>query len=196
MASGHNTKRQHFIPRFLLSQFADPSSGCIHIYDFDRATTLPAQKPRTAFAKRFYYDNDNEVEDFLAAGIEGPAAPVIRHLLEVGAGINDRARVALVKFVGAQIGRTPAARTEVESLVKGSLDLLIRQLLVANGYSEEDAHGVHLENNNPRALHAWRIAHASLSAFLFLDLEIAILENKTGTPFVLGDHPVIQYNWP
>jgi hypothetical protein len=121
-AAMSGTKRQHFVPKFLLRRFA-LSDGRWEGHVFRLAVAGGAARPavpRTEAAKNRYYDLPEElVGDFqpetVLARIESGAAAALRRL-EDGDALRDEDVGRLAYFVAVQTNRTPQDRAEARFL--------------------------------------------------------------------------------
>lgn len=107
-------KLHHYVPRFLLRQFASPR-GTVAVYDKKTEKTFDASVGRIAAETRFNeYQEDGETFSYEStlASIEGRACRVIEGLIaskNVARLGNDK-RLPLAEFIAVQMVRTPASR--------------------------------------------------------------------------------------
>jgi hypothetical protein len=109
-----NAKRQHYVPRFQLSDFTRDGST---LFQLKTATGAPRKTtPTLAASKKFFYvypdaevdgGRVNVLEGFFAM-VENHAAPVLRDLA-AGKPLSDQARATLSFLFALQWGRTPGA---------------------------------------------------------------------------------------
>jgi hypothetical protein len=188
------TRRQHYVPRFMLEHFVD-GDGFVHVFDGEQGKVLPPHRPTDAMMKNYFYDRDNAVENYLSDSIEGPVAALLHRIADESMLPAEAAGIELFRFLGVQISRTPAARAEQLHLQSQMMLTLADRFLQANGYDENTVNDLAIEWNDHAAQHAWRIILGDVSSYLYTDLTMAVLVNQTETRFILGDHPVVQYNW-
>lgn len=112
------TKRQHYVPRFLLEQFA--SEGAIQRLDLDSGQVVGMSLVDAAIQRRFY-DVDSpsrlSAESWLSQVVEGPAAPLLRRLAddpESLTSFNQVEQLTVARFMAAQRFRTPSLRNLIE----------------------------------------------------------------------------------
>ena len=102
-------KSQHFVPQFVLRNFQGVEGARIYV-DGKNIPNRPIPISKT-FQKKYLYDDDNEIEEFLSGHIEGPSSSVIRSILSADS--KSALCDGIVKrFLGTQIYRTPAIRNE------------------------------------------------------------------------------------
>lgn len=78
----HQTKRQHYIPRFLLRNFI--SQGNQNPYRFDKRNNQIIQTGiNNLFIKKDFYtiDNNTAVEDFYSQTIESKTSPILKEII-------------------------------------------------------------------------------------------------------------------
>ena len=117
-----NSKRQHFVPQFLLRQFAD--EGGQHIYVFDKRTSrvFRANISKVAAENRIYdFDIDNltaSIEPGLAE-FESKAADVLRRTLAAQSleRITILERTFLAAFVAQLLLRSPHRQALCDDMV-------------------------------------------------------------------------------
>jgi hypothetical protein len=116
-----SAKRHHFIPRFLLSRFANPDERLVQLDKRSGAPQAISAK-RAASRHHFYTFEDDEgqkssIIEVIFAMVEDHAAPALERLEKEGRASDiDRATIAL--FLAFLWARTPAARERAETLAK------------------------------------------------------------------------------
>lgn len=183
------------MPRFLVEHFCNPSDGLVHVFDGKQDKVLPPHRPDDAMMRNYFYDRDNAIERYLAQSIEGPVAALLKEIVAESTVPAAEPGIELFRFLGVQHSRTPAARDEQLNLQSDLILTLTDQFLQANGYDENAVNDFAVDWNDEKAQHAWRIIVGDLSSYLYTDLRLSVLVNRTEVPFVLGDHPAVQYNW-
>ena len=107
-------KRQHFIPRFLLSRFAQNDDSREFLFQLDVSSGRPNRiAPAQAASRRYFYaildeegQRTNRVEGFLAVA-ESYAAPALDRLLDDPGALVPGDRATLSFFFALLDGRTP-----------------------------------------------------------------------------------------
>jgi hypothetical protein len=115
LPQGAHKKRHHFVPRFILSNFAtEGGRGSPRIFQLDKTRGTPRSvRPEDAASRHRFYSvasedspRDNRIEDFLAL-VEDHAAPAINALLERPMELTEPERVTISLFLALQERRTP-----------------------------------------------------------------------------------------
>ena len=138
-APDSTAKRHHFIPRFLLRQFATERDGRHLIYQLEKRTGQPCKVTVEAAASRhrFYaiHEEDgtthNRVEAYLAL-VESHAAPAVRRLLDDPTGLVRTDAATISHHLALLLARTPLATERIAS----SVDQIMR-LLMSNEFGDE-----------------------------------------------------------
>jgi len=108
-------KRQHFVARFVLANFASgEATGKKRIVQLDKTRGEPRHVlPEEAASRRRFYaveseesPHDNRIEDFLSL-VEGYAAEPIRTLLERPTELSEADRTTIALLLALQERRTP-----------------------------------------------------------------------------------------
>lgn len=191
-----STKKQHYVPQFLLNHFAcDGSHGNrINIFDMDRSDVRYNQPVRGVFSQNYFYDKDNQVENFLATRIEGPASNVVNKIVSGDFNIISEDLLTLHRFILSLFFRTPEASKRVSGFVNSQLESIVRECLSLNGLEPEEASAGGFKFNQDN-LASEITLNAVLIAGILGDLEYHIIKNETSSDFYISDHPVFIYNW-
>jgi Protein of unknown function (DUF4238) len=198
------TKNQHQVPQFLLKNFSN-NRETINIFKLNDKTfdlisdsSTKARKKSNKIEKRFqdkfFYDNDNMIEDFLG-GIEDTAAKVITSIIKgVNLNISLEDKSSLITFISSLLCRTLEALRQADIMLNSILNPAVKELLRLNNFDENAAEeGKFIfDTQNLISMSALNGAEKHLALD---DLELALVLNKTSTDFYISDHPVFTYNW-
>ena len=120
------TKRQHFVPRFYLKNFAR-ADGKIRVFDLQEDCEFFSSLENVAVQTRFYdvtlEGQDYSAEDWLAE-LENDASSILRLLLDEPTAITiltDEQENTLARFIAALIMRTPFKQQEIKNVTDGFL---------------------------------------------------------------------------
>ena len=118
------TKRQHFVPRLYLKNFA-MTDGKIRVFDLQENREYFPSLENVAVQTRFYdvtlEGQDYSAEDWLAE-LEGTASGILQLLLDEPTAIamlTDEQENTLARFIAALIMRTPFKRQEIKTATDG-----------------------------------------------------------------------------
>jgi hypothetical protein len=192
-----STKKQHYVPQFLLNHFACEGSqgNRINIFDMDRSEVRYNQPVRGVFSQNYFYDKDNQVENFLATRIEGPASSVVNKIVSGDFNLISEELLTLHRFILSLYFRTPEASERVSGFFNSHLESIVRELLSLNGFDPEEASAGEFKFNQDKLASAITL-NGVFDAVLLGDLEYHIIKNKTSSKnFYISDHPVFIYNW-
>lgn len=133
----------------------------------------------------YFYGDNLEVEKNLSL-IEGAQASLLRQLTQ-SKRISAIKRHEIPLFLAMQYGRTLRSAEDQSDRFEAMAKLYL------SGSLDEDA----LRSVRIRVKNSPTIAtvNAIKASPLLYDLKQIIIENKTSTPFVISDHPVIVTNW-
>lgn len=196
-------KKQHFIPQFLLRNFAEgrPNKERLWTFDKRRGISYPASVGDTAHENRFYEGRSSDGAEIKAEGltqyVDGMGADVVRDVVERRQlPLTGLPFVALSYFVAAQMYRVPLVRNEMD---------FIRRVIIQKWGPEVRA------MDDDRGVGDYSEADtkfASISSFVeevpgiarLLQGKVWFLATARNSSFVLSDNPVVKHNhidyWP
>lgn len=194
MKKNQITKNQHFVPRCLLKGFSD-DEGLVNIYDSFRDVVRPATKITRVMAENYFYDKNNEVENYLAEYVEGPAAPVIAMLASGNFKLNDIDKTKILKFIVVQLNRTPSVSNTINENLDSFFEGVKNSLADANEFDRKDFEGIKLKFDDEKGLFNYNLMKSILYWPLIDDLKWHFLVTSSEVGFYICDHPVVHYNW-
>jgi hypothetical protein len=181
-------KRHHFVPQFYLRNFAsDPRQRQIGLFEIHRGLFVPNASIRSqAQRNRLYGPSSTEKA---LGDLEGLAAGVIRGAVErreLPRRFTD-GHAALLMFVLFQAFRTPAAGAAMEE----AGNQLMKTIMANDPKVAPYLDGIRLVLSDP----VLRSLQTAVQHHHFVvDLCYKLLINRTDTPFITSDHPVVLYN--
>ncbi len=187
---GLKKKKQHYVPRFYLKNFAADASGkSINVYNISSDRYVSNGNLKNQCYESYFYGKDLKIENAFST-IEGKASTVLRGLLEQTKFPEPftKEHYLLLLFTLLQYARTKGA----EIVLKEFIDKLAKVFLKQSGeFSEEDFDNFTIEANNTIGLNLKFMAE---SIHIGMDLHYKIINNKTAVEFITSDNPVIFYN--
>lgn len=132
------TKNQHYVPQFLLRNFATRHGRTyrIHVFDTIRNDLRCNQNVADVCAQNYFYDNDNLVEKFLETNVETPAAAEIAALCSEGGQVAHFPSRAIARFITVQWARTAEAASQTLAATNGLIGTISQEWLRLNGFDE------------------------------------------------------------
>lgn len=194
MELGELTKNQHFVPQFLLRHFATGRDEDVQIFDSTR-NKVRSSSTRRVLSQNNFYDDDNAVEKFLAEKVEGPAAAAVNSIVADPNRAIEPGLPALLTFIAVQMARTPGTQSQALDFVDGFSSMIFEQFAELNGHSIESVRNLKWRPTDERAFRNRLLLRSVLNRWLLEDLSWHVLSNGTALPFVISDHPAVQYNW-
>lgn len=194
------TKKQHYVPQFLLKGFDATlnNSEKINIYDFKGRCNRGLQSINNTFMQNYFYDKNNDVENFLSNHIEFPASEVIN---EIRGKLNIKVQASdtsLIKFIACQHSRTVEAKDDALVFINTHFSNIVSDLSRLNNFGIEDPTTYKVfpaDKNAMRNFISVGVYNAIIMSKGLEDLKFHLLINKTEYEFIISDHPVAQYNW-
>nr|CBA30132.1 hypothetical protein Csp_C22020 [Curvibacter putative symbiont of Hydra magnipapillata] len=191
------TKKQHYVPQFLLRRFAAeaPSGWKTNVFDIERQQLRNNQNVKDVCAENYMYDKDNSFESFLGEHVENPASKEIDSIIATPEKISCTPERAMLLFLTVQIARTRQAYGANLAFLNKMMGTVFEKFAELNGMDVDAAKRVQMRPEEPRALLSYMAASAATNYRLIADLKVALIANQTGQEFVLSDNPVFKHNW-
>lgn len=125
-------KLHHYVPRFLLRNFAIEDTERVHVFDKQGERQFTANVRNMAAEKGFYnidVDGTPESAEVPLGNLESTASRIIGKIVHRGSvnGLTDQERVVLSLFVAAQLVRTKQQRVYLQQISEAVLELVIEK---------------------------------------------------------------------
>lgn len=182
-----NKKNQHYIPKFYLRHFSFRNNKKqIGIYNIKNKIFFQNAKLKSQGSKQFFYGEDGVVEEYLS-NIENKLARVIIDVVNQKQipPKNTTSHINLLLFIALTDLRNPMTidgmKESIELLRKSILDIDSK----AGKFVPEVSHEL-----------AVKVMLSSIRNIVNIttDLDCKILINKTTSPFITSDYPIVKYN--
>ncbi|WP_197430600.1 DUF4238 domain-containing protein [Methylobacterium sp. CCH5-D2] len=188
-----NKKRQHFIPKYVLRNFAVDGHKApkdrkqIALYNLNKGFSVRAASLKEQCYRDYMYGKDLVLEDHLGI-MEGVFGEITTNAISRNALSRSFDDIAAIAFmVALQKGRTAASEDDANSMV----DKMMK--MVAYGrFPREQLEQFKIGLTNAAGINITAAMRASPVIF---DLKQKLILNKTKTPFVLSDNPVCMTNF-
>jgi hypothetical protein len=183
-------KSQHYVPQFLLRRFSQDGAS-IGLHNLKSGRQIEGASLKHQACRDWFYGRDGHIEKVLSQ-FEGDASTVLRSIEEAVRpprryGVDHH---TLATFLHIQAQRTAQAVSEAnEMLNKMGKSVLRRRLTDPELLDVLD--DVEMSLTDPTDM---TLRRAILDTPVILDLKFKLLHNVSGSPFILGDHPVIKHN--
>lgn len=192
-------RRHHYVPRFLMKNFAtERKTGHFQIWTFDKETerSFKTAVENVAVESDFNSLERNGVRVSLEAGmgmIESAAAAPIVETLERGslAALTPAQRQALDLFCALQFVRGTATRARLSDLIS-TVTRRVATLAQAQGVERAD----HDSPSDESKVVAFQLISEQLQelARQFSSKDLLLFEAVEGAEFILGDNPIAMQN--
>lgn len=199
----HAKKRHHFVPKAYLRAFAN-DKGRVLVYRKDEPQKVLAVAPDATAFERYYYSqptpegglDHNRLEDEFSK-LEGVWPPLVS-ALHKGENVND-SLLNLFQFIILQRVRVPAARDATEARLAGEVHQLMLDLTASGrlpppppelaGRLDE----VVVSIDPHKSIHGM-VDDIKAAQWVFDNVGLCAIRNKTATPFLTSDNPVIWFD--
>ena len=192
------TKKHHYVPRFLLSHFANEREA-IDVFQFSKDRFRPSVGFKSQCQEKNFYGNDGVLEDAFQK-LESPASSIIKKMIAGDLTKIEFDDLQLLRhFMLYQTARTKIAAKEAAALLNSSMMGYLKTVPMLQKIERElgpdfdpaifDQGYFKIEAPQFAAL---EVAINSIPAFLDLDMKILI--SKGDVNFIISDGPVVRCN--
>lgn len=183
-------RNQHFVPRFYLKNFSiGRNERQVAVFNVKKNLYVKSASLSDQAARKFYYGKDGEMEEGLSR-LEGEMASVINEIKRTGAlpPHSSKAHRMILYFSVTTEVRNPKYAQGLEKQVESAGELFKQHVDFPEKYRTSE---FKLGVKDP-AIFAFTNFRKHI--ILLSDLYAKLLTNKTSTPFITSDYPIIQYN--
>jgi hypothetical protein len=197
---GQITKKQHYVPQFLLSGFGAvlKNNSKVNIFDVETKKILKNQSIKDVFAQNYFYDKENTIENYLSINIEGPASTIINQFRSDDySRLNDNG-TELIKFICCQNSRTVEAADDALNFINASFHQVVSDISRLNDWDVSDPTKFNLtlaDKDTKMNFNAELALRGIIDSLGLEDLRFHVLKNNTDSEFIISDHAVTRYNW-
>ncbi len=182
-------KNQHFVPQFLLRNFAiDDEKRRVNAYAIDAERLISGASIRDQCSKDYFYSKDLEIENILTDS-EAFASPIICEMLKSNSLpiFRSEQHYKMIIFFLLLGSRTQYAEEENDELINKMYKLILSKHPEHKG-----------DVDKMRFVQKHSVLQSLLAALesieLAMDLKYKLLFNKTSLPFIICDNPITKYN--
>jgi hypothetical protein len=191
---GH-PKRQHYVPRFLVRNFASRGAQHVHVYDKSNDRTFRANVINVAVEAGFYDFRIGDEIISIEAGLEqleGSAAPILDRVVtqQSLARLTEPDFAVVARFIAAQIMRTPRLTEQSDRMAEQ-----MRQRLRKQGHDPKLVPQLKpLTADEKRRLSATFVQDSAAFVPLLLDKLWMLARADAAPGFYVSDNPVTLHN--
>lgn len=193
--SSNNCKNQHYVPQFLLRNFASGKKKHIHVFDKLHEKTFKTAVRNVGAENAFYDYDDNEKKfsiDPKFKDIETLAPPIIKRIVEdesLGS-LNSKDKSIISFFCAVQMLRVKLPREslrDINNMLKESIEKAGGQINKVKGFkfmNEEEIKKTSIQS----------VLTAGEFAPYFYNKIWLLLKTPTNSPLYISDNPITLYN--
>lgn len=187
------SKKHHFVPRFLLRNF-HTEKNILHVFDKSTSSIFKSNADNVGHENNFntiQIDDDNINLEHLYDDVDASGSLVISKILKAENtwDLSDLEMVTLARFVAAQFLRTPKSRTQIKDFNEQLIDF------VKKGKPEEEelpANLTKLSESEAKLIALSSLQDVDEYASLILERHLVIY--NTDIPLYISDNPVKLHN--
>ncbi|QYJ93520.1 DUF4238 domain-containing protein [Shewanella spartinae] len=189
-------KKQHYVPQFLLRNFALGEKKHIHIFDIRAGKRFTSHVKDAGHENNFYHhpEDGNQME-FELGKLETQVAPIIDGILSNGSIKHLSAQEILLigLFTVVQMIRVNSLRESLSEMT-GIIFEKVKEYSIAPGsQAEEFLANLSKQNSKTQSIEMLKETPQELLPYL-LEKSLVLEEAPEGESFYLSDNPIIKYN--
>ena len=181
-------KKQHYVPKFYLRNFADFSRKSINLFNIPSNKFVSQGALKNQAYSDYFYGKDAVVENALQ-DIETAVSSIIKNCIENRKipPYGSEEHIILLTFIVFQFSRTRYSGEMINEI----LNSLTKKIFSHDPRVKGDLDKVSVGFENP-ATYALGIAAGNIP--LMLDMKYKLIVNTTQIPIITSDNPVVAYN--
>jgi hypothetical protein len=183
-----NNKKQHYVPKMVLRNFAsDADKKQINLIHINSKKAIYAASLRDQCQKDYLYGEDGVFEKNLAE-MEGAFHQIIDQLIATEAiGHDFQTRYHIIELLALQKSRTLQAEEELNRMTDQ-----LAKLIMYKRFDRDVLEKIKVE---VRDAAAQNVVQSLKFCPIMYDLKHFLIINRTTTPFIISDNPVLHTNW-
>ncbi len=179
-------KRQHYVPKHMLKRFAADAEGKrVNLLHISTQKTVRGASLREQCYKDYFYGTNLEIERNLSL-IEGSQSLLVEEII-ASATINPFRTADIALLFALQRARTLRSENETSGVMNALMKLAMYGRIDADVLRNVKISLTHGPNLN--------VTTALRMSPILYDLKQILLVNRSKTPFVISDSPVVTTNW-
>lgn len=182
-------KRQHYVPRFLLGHFSLlKNEKQINLYNISKKAIIKSVSLKRQAAQDYFYGKDGAIEDILST-IETEGSRLLNSIknAESVPKLYSPEHKVLLYLVLSLNARTLYKAKEQNKLI----NKFIKTIASHDPLLRKDIKNVEFEWSDPALI---SLVMMSYTFPIATDLNCKLIINRTDSPFILADNPVVFYN--
>jgi Protein of unknown function (DUF4238) len=182
-------KKQHFVPRFYLKNFSlNSTEKMLGIFNLTHSKFISNGKLKDQAQKDYFYGRDLIIENALSES-EGITAEILRNIINQDSisVISLKDSYYLLEFTIFLSERTACMADQLDE----SVDKFVKAIISKHPNTPTGINEGSFSLTQPTQHALYR---AAISLPVVFDLSYKLLINRTQTPFITSDHPVVLYN--
>lgn len=196
MITETSTKNQHYVPQFLLKKFS-LDRKTIKVYQKDKGRIIENAPIKNQCSKKWFYGK-GKTEDKLSQ-LEGDGAKVIKRVLE-DKKVDFKEKAQLYQFIYLQSIRTLKKINLINETTKEVKKKILRSMAEIEGLKDIDEIISEIVEQDSMMAPEELVKKSEVDYKRILDLDFVILkienlEKIKQNEFIIGDSPVVHYNY-
>lgn len=186
-------KRQHYVPKFLIRKFGDSNESSCNLFVLNIRKIVRGASIAGQCQESYFYGKDEGLEEMFG-GLERDAAAALGRIAATQPlwKSASEAHVATLTFVVSLKGRTRSAVDDLEAIVDGFSEEVIKPHLAAlNNVDPKEFDGIKIKLSEPAL---FSVSVSTPNMLICLDLGLKVLGSADDSYFILSDDPVITIN--
>ncbi|EOC5443610.1 DUF4238 domain-containing protein [Vibrio parahaemolyticus] len=195
--SRNEPKKQHYVPQFLLRNFALGKKKRVHVYDLKAGKSFVSHVRDIGHENNFYHHpyNGNEMEHALSE-LEAEVAPIIDGVLATSsiAHLSEEDQGILARFTIIQMMRVNAFREDLTEISDLILERFSDEDVVRGSQADKLLQEIASNNSKQSSIDMlWNLPEQLLPHLL--DKHLSLQQAPKGSSFYISDNPIVKYNY-
>lgn len=189
-------KKQHYVPQFLLRNFALGKKKRIHIFDIKAGKSFTSHVKDTGHENNFYHHpvEGNQME-FELGKLETQVAPVIDGIISNGSiqhlTFHENELIGL--FTVVQMMRVNSLRESLTEMTEMIFEKLKGDSIASGSQAEAFLASLSEQDSKTQSIDMLKETPLELLPHI-LDKHLSLVKAPKGESFYLSDNPIVKYN--
>ena len=189
-------KKQHYVPQFLLRNFALGKKKRIHVFDIKTGKHFTSHAKDTGHENNFYHhpEDGNQME-FELGKLETQVAPIIDGIISNGSirHLTTRENELIGLFTVVQMMRVNSLRESLTEMTEMIFEKLKGDSIASGSQAEAFLNSLSEQDSKTQSIDMLKETPQELLPHI-LDKSLSLVKAPKGESFYLSDNPIVKYN--
>ncbi|NNN70803.1 DUF4238 domain-containing protein [Vibrio sp. 3-2(1)] len=189
-------KKQHYVPQFLLRNFALGKKKRIHIFDIKAGKYFTSHVKDTGHENNFYHHpEDGDQMEFELGKLETQVAPIIDGIISNGSiqHLTTQESELIGLFTVVQMMRVNSLRESLTEMTEMIFEKLKGDSIASGSQAEAFLASLSEQDSKTQSIEMLKEMPQELLPYI-LDKSLSLVKAPKGESFYLSDNPIVKYN--